>query len=98
MTMLSRRTFLQTACVAALGACGAPLPGVQPARADTLPEDLRPVQTAAFSRWVANFRPRALSQGISPATFDAAFADAGYIPGVVARDGNQIQTDRKSVV
>lgn len=45
-------------------------------------------------RWVANFRPRAQAAGISQATFDAAFANAGYIPGVVARDGNQIQTRR----
>ncbi len=62
--------------------------------AQGLAPDLRPVQTAAFSAWVAQFRGRARSAGITDATFNAAFANAGYIPGVVDRDRNQIQTRR----
>ncbi|WP_281984296.1 lytic murein transglycosylase [Thalassorhabdomicrobium marinisediminis] len=90
----SKRQFLFGFSALTLAACGASGPMVQPAQADSVPDDLRPVRTEAFSRWVANFRPRAQAAGISQATFDAAFADAGYIPGVVARDGNQIQTRR----
>ncbi len=59
-----------------------------------LPADLRPVANDGFTRWVAAFRPRARSAGISSATLDAAFANAGYLPGVITRDGTQIQTRR----
>lgn len=41
---------------------------------------------------MAAFRPRARQAGLTDATLDAAFANAGFIPGVVSRDGNQIQT------
>jgi lytic murein transglycosylase len=44
---------------------------------------------AGFEAWVARFRPRALAAGISPATFDAAFAGAAYDPKVIERDRNQ---------
>lgn len=91
---LNRRHVLTGFGALSLAACGVTVPSVQPLRADTLPDDLRPIQTAGFTNWVAAFRPRALQNGISGTTFDAAFADAGYIPGVVARDGNQIQTRR----
>lgn len=59
-----------------------------------LPPDLQPVPNASFDAWVAAFKPRALNRGISSATFDAAFAGAGFLPGVVTRDGSQIQTRR----
>lgn len=44
---------------------------------------------AGLSRWIAEFRPRAIVAGIYPATFDAAFADVHYNSGVVAKDRNQ---------
>lgn len=66
----------------------------RPVSAQSLAPDLRPIQTPAFSAWVARFRGRARSAGISDATLNAAFANAGYIPGVVDRDRNQIQTRR----
>jgi lytic murein transglycosylase len=47
-----------------------------------------------FDAWVAAFRPRALGQGVSPATFDMAFASAGFIPGVIERDRNQTEFKR----
>lgn len=91
---IDRRHFLSGFGALSLAACGVSVPNVRSAGAEAIPDDLRPVQTAAFSNWVNAFRPRALSAGISSSTFEAAFADAGYIPGVVTRDGNQIQTRR----
>ncbi|MCF2904689.1 lytic murein transglycosylase [Octadecabacter sp. CECT 8868] len=91
---IDRRHFISGIGVLGLAACGVSVPTAQPVRAQSLPDDLRPIRTDAFSAWVRAFRPRALGNGISGSTFDAAFADAGYIPGVVARDGNQIQTRR----
>ena len=39
--------------------------------------------------WVADFRGRALAQGISAATFDAAMTPAHFLPQVVERDRKQ---------
>lgn len=66
----------------------------RPASAQSLAPDLQPIRSPAFLQWVDNFRVRARAAGISGATLDAAFAEAGYIPGVVDRDRNQIQTRR----
>lgn len=46
---------------------------------------------AAFDDWVAAFRGRALVQGVSGATFDAAFEDVGYLDDVIERDRNQAE-------
>ena len=62
--------------------------------AQTVEPEFIPIQTPEFLAWVAQFRSRARNEGISTATLDAAFADAGFIPGVVDRDRNQIQTRR----
>lgn len=47
------------------------------------------VANADFGQWVARFRARATDKGIAAATFDAAFATAGYIPAVIEKDRNQ---------
>ncbi len=50
----------------------------------------RPAESAApFSAWIAEFRTRALAEGIRPATFDRAFAAAERLPDVVKKDRNQ---------
>ena len=56
-------------------------------------EDVAQVTTAnpAFDRWVRGFRGRALAQGISARTFDAAFRNAGFTPDVIAKDRNQTE-------
>ncbi len=86
----TRRHVTLGLIVTALGACG--VPGAGPVIAQSAP--LPTVPNAAFDAWVARFRARALSRGISAATFDTAFATAGYIPGVVERDRTQIETRR----
>lgn len=55
---------------------------------------LRPVPNAGWDAWVAGFRGRALARGIAPATFDRAFAGAGFLPGVIERDRNQTEFTR----
>ncbi len=46
---------------------------------------------AAFERWIAGFRGRALAQGISPAVFDRAFRNVRYNTDVIQRDRNQAE-------
>lgn len=60
----------------------------------TTPPDLLPQRDAGYDEWVVGFRGRAIAKGISPATFDAAFRDAGFLPGVVTRDRNQTEFRR----
>ena len=69
----SRRAFLAT-LAAALAA---------PALAQT---DFPMAPDAGFDRWVAKFRSRAANRGISDATLNAAFAQAGFIPEVIRKD------------
>ncbi|MEL6960889.1 MAG: lytic murein transglycosylase [Pseudomonadota bacterium] len=90
----TRRAFFTTFGAFVLTACGTTPPRARDVRADALPPDLLPQPNAAFDAWVTNFRPRALSNGISASTYDRAFQSAGFLPGVIARDGNQIQTRR----
>ena len=49
---------------------------------------------ADWDAWVTAFRGRALAAGIGPGVFDAAFAVAGYTPGVIERDRNQTERVR----
>jgi membrane-bound lytic murein transglycosylase B len=49
---------------------------------------------AGFENWLSGFRPRALSAGITPATFDRAFAGASFMPDVIERDRTQPEFTR----
>ncbi|SMO75996.1 lytic murein transglycosylase [Paracoccus laeviglucosivorans] len=44
---------------------------------------------AGFRNWVASFRPRAISAGISPAVFDSAMAQAHFMPSLIQLDRQQ---------
>ena len=90
------RTGLLGLTIAALASCGAvsgPLDSSPrpPARAEQMDENMRPRPNTGFSNWVGGYRSRALSAGVSGATFDRAFAPAGYIPGVIEKDRNQAE-------
>lgn len=75
---------------AGVSACARP-PGLAPApEAEVMPAVANP----GWDAWVADFRPRALSRGVSAPTFDSAFARAGYLPGVIERDRNQTEFTR----
>ncbi|KPP89630.1 MAG: Membrane-bound lytic murein transglycosylase B [Rhodobacteraceae bacterium HLUCCA08] len=69
-------------------------PRIAPTAPGPLPDDLRPVPNAAYDAWVAAFRARAPSQGITQATLSAGFRGTGYLPGVVSRDRNQTEFSR----
>ncbi|WP_298259116.1 lytic murein transglycosylase [uncultured Litoreibacter sp.] len=66
---------------------------LRPQQRATRPATAAPVVLAAsnagFQTWVKTFRPRALAQGISGATFDRAFAGVRYDADVIKRDRNQ---------
>jgi lytic murein transglycosylase len=80
---------------AALAGCGGgAAPGGRAAAARPAEPAWVPAPNPGFDAWVAGFRGRALAQGIAPATFDRAFAGAGYLPAVVERDRNQTEFTR----
>ncbi|MCT4557622.1 MAG: lytic murein transglycosylase [Pelagimonas sp.] len=92
---ISRRNLMLISAAAGLSACvktGAtpvvarPDPGLEPG--------LRPQPNASYDRWVAAFKERARSRGITDATLRKAFAGQGYLPGVVERDRNQTEFKR----
>ncbi|NNE52978.1 MAG: lytic murein transglycosylase [Sulfitobacter sp.] len=92
---ITRRNFAIGLGALGLGACGrgGGLIG-STASSGGLPSDLRPQQNAGYDAWVAAFRGRASSGGISDATLRAAFRGTGYLPGVVKRDRNQVEFSR----
>ena len=54
----------------------------------------RPVPNAGWDQWVAGFKGRAVSRGISSGTVDAAFRGAGFLPEVIEKDRNQTEFNR----
>lgn len=72
------------ALLAGCGGSGTP----EVTRASSLPA-IDMVDNPGFDAWVMGFRPRAIAHGITPATFDRAFSDVGYVPEVIRRDRNQ---------
>ena len=97
---ITRRGFAIGLGALGLSACGdmrgLPMAGASEAAGGpgALPDDLRPVPNAAYDAWVASFRQRAASRGISQGTLSSAFRGTGYLPGVVKRDRNQTEFSR----
>lgn len=86
----TRRAF-SVSLAALLAACTPTGRAFAPrAEGETLPFAPNP----GFDAWVAAFRSRAAGQGISETTLNAAFRNAGFIPGVVERDRNQTEFTR----
>jgi lytic murein transglycosylase len=93
--MRATRRAAMLGMAAVLAGCGGGGAGGGPATAARPPEpDWVAVPNPGFDAWVAGFRGRALAQGIVPATFDRAFAGAGYLPAVIERDRNQTEFTR----
>ena len=74
---LSRRGFLAGLMAAPLAAWA---------------DEFTPVADAGWADWVAGFQGRAKKAGISQATLRAAFARAGFVPGVIQKDRNQAES------
>lgn len=83
------------ACLLPAGAGAAPLasvptPDLTGGAPMTGPERLITVGSqAGFQDWIEGFRPRALAQGISEVTFEAAFRGVAFDPEVIEKDRNQ---------
>jgi lytic murein transglycosylase len=94
--ILSRRHFGLGLAAFGLAACSgtAPMSGSGSDGATGVPSDLRPVPNAGYDAWVAGFKTRARSQGLSDATLSSGFRGAGFLPGVVTRDRNQTEFSR----
>jgi membrane-bound lytic murein transglycosylase B len=91
MTILTRLVALALATLAPLAAQAADL-SPQPMERATMtgPETLQPASAnLGFDRWIEGFRRRAQAQGISAATFDAAFRSVDYNTYVIEKDRNQ---------
>lgn len=90
--VIDRRLF-----VAGLGAtwlAGCATAPLAERTANAAPADLLPVRNSGYDSWVAAFRGRATAAGVRSSTFDAAFRNAGFLPGVVTRDRNQTEFRR----
>ena len=77
-----------------LAACGGGLPRGVGAGNRAPDVAMRAVPNAGYDAWVQGFQDRAMSQGISAATYDRAFRGAGFLPGVIERDRNQTEFTR----
>lgn len=94
--LLNKRSFTAALVAYALAGCTATAQTTTRSVDGTTgtPPDLQPAPNAGYDAWVAAFRGRAGAKGINADTLDRAFADAGFLPGVVTRDNTQIQTRR----
>lgn len=87
--MINRRAFSIGLGAAVLAGCSD-----EGARARAPASRMKTVPNAGYDAWVAGFKSRATSQGISQGTLNRAFQNAGYLPGVIERDRNQVEFKR----
>ncbi|WP_037311345.1 lytic murein transglycosylase [Ruegeria halocynthiae] len=86
--MINRRIFSIGLGSTLLAACSGGAPTSAPA------SRMQSVPNAGWDAWVAGFKGRAASQGISQSTLNRAFQGAGYLPDVIERDRNQVEFKR----
>jgi membrane-bound lytic murein transglycosylase B len=84
--LIFRVLLVGSICVAGSTFAG---PILQNERAQASPSIQVQAAKESFNSWIAGFRNRALGQGISAATFDAAFREIVYNTNVIDRDRNQ---------
>jgi membrane-bound lytic murein transglycosylase B len=87
---ITRRKMTLGLATTALAGCaggGTAITSMPTTRMQTVPD-------AGYDAWVAGFKGRAASKGISQATIDRAFRDAGYLPEVIELDRNQPEYKR----
>ncbi|MGR3410308.1 MAG: lytic murein transglycosylase [Paracoccus sp. (in: a-proteobacteria)] len=94
------KILMSTALIGARAACGAPMsrmPVSGPAAAPVTPAAIPPASPgdeAGLQRFVQSFRGRALSSGVSAATYDNAMRLARYNPDVIRLDRKQAEFSR----
>ena len=89
----SRRVITLGIGAFALSACSSNSSPTSP-RATSSQNQYPSAPNAAYDAWLNTFRGRAIAQGISPSVVDNAFSQAGFLPKVVERDRNQVETKR----
>lgn len=87
---------ISAAAVAILAGCGAPVGSISTGSSVAVAPipAASPASEAGLQNWIQSFRPRALSQGISPATYDNAMRIARYNPDVIRLDRKQAEFSR----
>ncbi len=90
---ITRRAFGLGAVAAGLAGCTQSVTRGSIGSA-ALPPDLLPARNPGYDAWVAGFEGRAARQGITSATFERSFRNAGFLPGVIDRDRNQAEFSR----
>ena len=91
---ISRRMMTLGLAVSTLAACGGRVSQGQSYALRAADPVLQAVPDAGWDAWVAGFRGRALANGVSGGTYDAAFRSAGFLPGVIEKDRNQTEFTR----
>lgn len=99
MTISIPRAAISFMMIAAVSGCGVAM-NRAPGMANTGPVVAAPIPAASagdeagLQRFVQTFRPRALSAGISPQTYDRAMRIARYNPDVIRLDRKQAEFSR----
>lgn len=95
--MITRRTLSFAALAALTSACvgGGGGPAVSRGPSGNAPPP-QPVPNAGWDAWVAAYKDRAASRGISQSVIDTAFRGAGFLPEVIEKDRNQTEFKRST--
>jgi len=97
--MTLTRILLSSALIGALASCAGPMnrapsaSSAAPVTPAAIPA-AAPGDEAGLQRFVQNFKPRAVSAGVSPATYDRAMRIARYNPDVIRLDRKQAEFSR----
>ncbi len=100
MTSTISRLAASIAVIGALASCGVPManmPGAGSSGGAVTPSPIPQASAgdeAGLQRWIQNFRPRAMSAGVTPTTFDRAMRIARYNPDVIRLDRKQAEFSR----
>ncbi|ODT61200.1 MAG: murein transglycosylase [Paracoccus sp. SCN 68-21] len=93
---------MSTTLIGALAACASPVSRMPSTGGPSIPANVTvtpippaaPGDEAGLQRFVQQFRARAVSSGVSPATYDRAMALARYNPDVIRLDRRQAEFSR----
>ena len=97
MSSIFTKFTISVATVALLAGCGVRGAGSISTGSSDTPAPITgasPASEAGLQAWIQSFRPRALSSGISPATYDRAMRIARYNPEVIRLDRKQAEFSR----
>ncbi|MEZ5726212.1 MAG: lytic murein transglycosylase [Paracoccaceae bacterium] len=97
MSSIFTKFTISVAAVALLAGCGVRSAGSVSTGSSVTPAPITgasPASEAGLQNWIQSFRPRAISSGVSPATYDRAMRIARYNPEVIRLDRKQAEFSR----